>query len=132
VASCSNVRMRWKWRVGLSCLNVLSAIGFYALLCHSIDTGANWGGGRLPLTEFEQVTLRVADAGMFVIAAVHPMSFFYGWLTNTHQPPPMLLPALIFLEWFFYGWLLDIWSYRRRLAKSVASKAHLQKHWHVC
>lgn len=27
-----------------------------------------------------------------------------------------------FVEWFFYGWLLDTWSYRRRLARSLESK----------
>ena len=33
-----------------------------------------------------------------------------------------VVPLAWFGEWVFYGWLMDTWSYRYRLARSVTSK----------
>ena len=92
------------------------------------------------------------EAPFALVIATHPLTFsafhvspgiidFVGGIIDFVDDPFMVRPADQkrrhkqkaevgrfvfpigwFVEWFLYGWLLDTWSYRRLLAKSLASK----------
>jgi hypothetical protein len=85
------------------------------------------------------------EAPFALVIATHPLTFsafhVYPGIIDFVDDPFMVRPAdqkrrrkqkaevgLFvfsigwFVEWFLYGWLLDTWSYRRTLAKSLASK----------